>query len=185
MQMKQLLFVALFVLSTPFLTLGQTANANGDGTARDDAAIRKVMKDVAEVWNKHDVVAFSMLFAEDADFTNWRGDVRVHGREEIEKEHTDSFAGMFRQSKLTVVDTQIRFFAPDVAAVQCEWRLVGTIDYDGKGIIPPRKYTSLYPDKEEWKLVNRSNAQLIVPTVASWSYNGTSKVRAVSAKLLD
>ena len=121
--MKQLLLVALFVLSAPFLTLGQTPNANGDGAARDDAAIRKLMEDVAEVWNKHDVAAFSMLFAKDADFTNWRGDVRIHGRDEIEKEHTDSFAGMFRQSRLTVVDTQIRFFAPDVAAVHCEYIL--------------------------------------------------------------
>jgi hypothetical protein len=80
-----MLFVVLFALSAPFLTLGQTPNSNGDGTARDDAAIRELMGDVAEVWNKHDVVAFSMLFvsmlfAKDADFTHWSGDVRVHGR---------------------------------------------------------------------------------------------------------
>jgi len=80
------------------------------------------------------------LFAEDADFTNWRGDVRAHGREQIRKDQADAFAGMFRQSKLTVTGAMIRFFAPDVAAVQYEWELVGTIDYDGKGTIPPRTY---------------------------------------------
>jgi hypothetical protein len=38
-----------------------------------DWALEKLMKDIAETWNKHDVVAYSRLFAEDADFTNWRG----------------------------------------------------------------------------------------------------------------
>jgi hypothetical protein len=40
--------------------------------------------------------------------------------------------------------THVRFFAPDVAAVHCEWELVGAIDYDGKGTIPPRKYFPLF-----------------------------------------
>jgi hypothetical protein len=40
------------------------------------------MEDLAVAWNKHDVVSYSMVFAKDADFTNWRGTVRIHGREE-------------------------------------------------------------------------------------------------------
>jgi hypothetical protein len=50
---------------------------------------------------------------------------------------------MFRQSKLAVTDMHIRFFAPDIAAVHCEWELVGTIDYDGNGTMPPRTYYPL------------------------------------------
>jgi hypothetical protein len=52
--------------------------------------------------------------------------------------------GMFRQSKLTLTDTHIRFFAPDVAVVHCDWSLVGTIDFDGKGTIPPRTHFPLF-----------------------------------------
>jgi uncharacterized protein (TIGR02246 family) len=106
-------------------------------------AIRKLMEDLAVAWNKHDVDSFSMVFAKDADFTNWRGTLRVHGREEIKKRHVVVFTGMFRQSTLTVADAHIRFLAPAVAAVQCDWDLVGTIDYDGKGTTPPRKYFPL------------------------------------------
>jgi uncharacterized protein (TIGR02246 family) len=141
--MKRFLLAALLTLSASFLAMAQTPNTKSDGKTKDEAAIRELMGNVAEVWNKHDVTAFSMLFAEDADFTNWRGDIRAHGREQIRKEHADAFAGMFRQSRLTVTETKIRFFAPDVAAVQCVWELVGTIDYDGKGTIPPRTYFPL------------------------------------------
>jgi hypothetical protein len=42
------------------------------------------------------------------------------------------------------ISTHVRFFAPDVAAVHCEWELVGAIDYDGKETISPRKYFPLF-----------------------------------------
>lgn len=106
-------------------------------------AIRKLMENLAVAWNKHDVESFSMVFAKDADFTNWRGTLRVCGREEIRKRHVDVFTGLFRQRTLTVDVTHSRFLAADVATVQCDWDLVGTIDYDGKGTAPPRKYFPL------------------------------------------
>ena len=86
------------------------------------------MEDLAVAWNKHDGVSFSALFAEDTDFTNWRGTLRLHGREEIKKMNANLAVGMFRQRTLTLTGTHIRFFAPDVAAVHCEWELVGAID---------------------------------------------------------
>jgi uncharacterized protein (TIGR02246 family) len=79
------------------------------------------MEDLAGAWNKHDGVSFAMLFAEDADFTNWRG---TNGREEIKKMNANLAVGMFRQSTLTLTDAHIRLFAPDIAAVQCDWDLV-------------------------------------------------------------
>jgi hypothetical protein len=59
-----------------------------------------------------------------------------------------------------MTDARIRFFAPDVAAVYCEWELVGAIDYDGKGIIPPRKYFPLFiltKDKSNWTIAVMHN----------------------------
>jgi uncharacterized protein (TIGR02246 family) len=102
------------------------------------------MERVAITWNTHDGVSFSMLFAKDADFTNWRGTLRLHGREAIKQMNANLAVGMFRQSKLTLTDTHIRFLAPGVAAVHCDWNLVGAIDYDGKGTIPPRTYFPLF-----------------------------------------
>ena len=142
--MNRSVCIALLTVCAPFSALAQTPTTTSEGEVQDESAIRTLMGNVADAWNKHDVAAFSMLFAEDADFTNWRADLRVHGREEIKRAHADLFAGMFRRSKLTVISTRIRSFAPGVAAVDCEWELVGAIDYDGKGIIPPRKYFPLF-----------------------------------------
>lgn len=133
--MKHLVLLFCLSLSTAALALGQTDNSQRDGRSQDEIAIRNLMQDVATAWNKHDVVAFSNLFAEDADFTNWRADERVHGREEVRKAHADLFAGMFRESKMTVKSPSIRFLAADIAAVECETELVGAINYDGKGTI--------------------------------------------------
>ena len=147
--MKRFLMIALLTVSASFPALNQTPDTKIEGKAQDEASIRRLMEDLAVAWNKHDVDSFSMVFAKDADFTNWRGTLRVHGREEIKKGHADLFTGMFRQSKLTVTDAHIRFFAPDIAAVLCEWKLVGTIDYDGKGTIPPRTYYPLMIVRKE------------------------------------
>lgn len=95
--MKRLLVMALLIVSASFPTRGQTPDTKIEGKMWDEAAIRKLMEGLAVAWNKHDVECFSMVFAKDADFTNWRGTLRVHGREEIKKRHVDGFTGMFRQ----------------------------------------------------------------------------------------
>ena len=136
--MKRILFISFLMLSLSFLAMGQTPDTKTESTTQDEAAIRKLMEDLAVAWNKHDGVSFAMLFAEDADFTNWRATARLHGREEIKKMNANLATGMFRQSTLNLTGAHIRFFAPNVAAVHCEWELVGAIDYDGKGTIPPR-----------------------------------------------
>jgi uncharacterized protein (TIGR02246 family) len=106
--------IAFLVLCVSFPVLGQTPDSTVEGKTQDESAIRQLMEDLTVAWNKHDVVSFSMVFAKDADFTNWRGTLRIHGREEIKNAHVDGFTGMFRLSKLTVTDTHIRFFAPNV-----------------------------------------------------------------------
>jgi len=87
-----------------------TANAN------DETAIRKVLADFVEAWNKHDAKAFSMVFAEDADFTNVRG-ASAHGRAEVEKFHAPLFATRFKDTNQKMTKNKIRFIKPDVAAV--------------------------------------------------------------------
>jgi uncharacterized protein (TIGR02246 family) len=158
--MKRIVFIILLMLSLSFLALGQTSDTKKEGKTQDEAAIRKLMEDLAVAWNKHDGVSFAMLFAEDADFTNWRATTRLHGREEIKKMNANLATGMFRQSTLTLTAAHIRFFVPDVAAVHCEWELVDAIDYDGKGTIPPRKYFPLFivtKEKGNWSIAVMHN----------------------------
>jgi uncharacterized protein (TIGR02246 family) len=141
--MKQFLIIALLTVIGSFSAMGQTPDTKLEGKTQDEAAINKLMKDVEVAWNSHDGVSWSMLFVPDADFTNWRGTLRIHGREEIKKMNGNLAVGMFRQSKLTLTGTHIRFVSPGVAAVLCDWEIVGTIDYDGKSTMPPRTYYPL------------------------------------------
>jgi uncharacterized protein (TIGR02246 family) len=122
-------------------TVGGAQTAGGQTTpaanAKEEEGIRKVLADFTGAWNSHDAKAFSMDFAEDADFTNVRG-VSAQGRTEIEKFHAPRFATIFKDTHLTITDIKIRFIKPDVAEVDARWEMTGSKTPDGKEV-PLRK----------------------------------------------
>jgi uncharacterized protein (TIGR02246 family) len=104
---------------------------------QDEKGIKQVLTGFVEAWNRHDAKAFSMVFAEDADFTNVRG-MSAHGRTEVEKLHAPRFATNFKASNQKITETKIRFITPDVAAVDARWEMTGAKGPDGQEI-PLRK----------------------------------------------
>jgi len=136
--------LSCIVLSLVIATEARALQRPDDLAKSDEAAIRELMVDLTATWNRHDIESYSALFAEDVDFTNWRGTIRVHGRADLRSSHAPLFAGMFRQSRVAVSDIRLRFFTPTLAAVHCVWEVTGVIDYDGKGVIPPRTYLPLF-----------------------------------------
>lgn len=124
----RLFFIALISLVMVISVAGQNS---------DSTKISNVLNNFVDAWNKHDVKAFSMEFAEDADFTNVRG-VSAHGRAAIEKFHTQPFATWFKNSNLKITDKKIRFITPDIAAVDAWWEMTGSQSPDGQDI-PLRK----------------------------------------------
>ncbi|MGH9900770.1 MAG: SgcJ/EcaC family oxidoreductase [Pyrinomonadaceae bacterium] len=127
----------LLLLSTYAAGQATGGGSKSTGSAIDEAAIRKVLADFVEGWNKHDARAFSMVFAEDADFTNVRG-VSAHGRAEVEKFHAPLFATRFRDTNQKMTKTKVRFIKPDVAAVDAWWEMTGAKGAEGQDI-PLRK----------------------------------------------
>ena len=90
----------------------------------DEAAIREVQSRQAAAWNSHDATAYAHLFTMDGDVVNvvgwwWRG------RAEIETNLKGAFAVMFRESKLTITDVQVRFLTPDIAVAHVRWTMEG------------------------------------------------------------
>ena len=90
----------------------------------DDAAIRQVQERQADAWNRHDAAAYANLFTADGDVINvlgwwWRG------RQEIESKLAAAFAFVFRDSKLTITDVQVRFLSPVVAIAHVRWSMAG------------------------------------------------------------
>jgi uncharacterized protein (TIGR02246 family) len=117
-----------------FTLLARAPQAETAGHPAEEAAIKAI---VAERWmggwNAHDAHQFSSVFAQDADFTNVRGQ-SASGQAEIEKFHAVAFERFFKQSHQTGEVTKIRFLRPDLAAVDIHWEMTGTVDNTGKPI---------------------------------------------------
>ena len=126
------LFLSTYAAATT--TGGELQSAE---SSQDEQGVRKVLTAFVEAWNKHDAKAFSLVFAEDADFTNVRG-MGAHGRAEIEKFHAPAFATRFKDTNQKFTKDKIRFIRPDVAAVDVWWEMTGAKNSEGQDI-PLRK----------------------------------------------
>jgi uncharacterized protein (TIGR02246 family) len=135
LKMRNIFVVALLLLFMSTHAASQTPVAEA-GT-KDEEGIKMALADFVEAWNKHDAKAFSLVFAEDADFTNVRG-MSVHGRAEIEKFHAPLFATRFKDTNQKIAKSKIRFIKPDVAAVDVWWEMTGAKGPEGQDI-PLRK----------------------------------------------
>jgi len=132
-----ILFSLFAILASSAFAQTGSSEVKSTGNAKDEEGIRKVLADFVESWNKHDAKAFSMVFAEDADFTNVGGK-SAHGRVEIEKHHAPSFDTKWKESNQKMTEIKIRFIKPDVAAVDARWELTGAKDEQGQ-VRPMRK----------------------------------------------
>ena len=108
----------------PLAALGQTI------VETDRKAIAALMDRFVGAWNMHDAKAFAAVFAEDADFTNWRG-TGTSGRSKIEEFHAPMFATIFKNSHQTYTAIKTRFIRPDVAAVDVHCEMTGAMDAQG------------------------------------------------------
>ena len=96
----------------------------------DEQSIVALINRFVDGWNRHDAKAFAAIFAEDADFTNWRGE-GASGRSKIEEFHAPMFASIFKNSHQSYKAIKTRFIRPDVAAVEVHWEMTGATDAQG------------------------------------------------------
>jgi uncharacterized protein (TIGR02246 family) len=129
----------------------------------DEIEIRDVLNGLAEAWNQHDAKAFSMAFADDADFTNVMG-MSAHGRMEIARFHAPVFATIFRTSVLKIRDIRIRLIKPDVAAVDQWWEMTGARDRNDAQIPLRKGLLNLIMTKQDdhWVISVMHNMELSV-----------------------
>ena len=140
------------------LLTAEAAQAAAREYSKDEAAIRRVVAGLEEAWNRHDMKAWANLFTEDADFVNVTGRW-WKGRAEIQRQHVDAHAVMFRDSTLKIDEVAIRFLKPDVALVHVRWNTVGDKTADGSPR-PPRTgiFTQvLVEQKGRWLVAGSQN----------------------------
>lgn len=137
--MKSLRTAATLAIAALLLSFSPAARAQeqSKGTKADSAAIQQVFTEFYQSFSRHDAHAASLVFAEDADFTNMRG-VHRRGRKEIEDWLAGLFKGALQNASRTDTVRNIRYFSPELAAVDADTVITGTKAADGSEI-PPRK----------------------------------------------
>lgn len=150
--------ISLVLLTMPCAVSAQTQPKVSEA---DSAAIKQMCADFSENFSRHDAHGVAMTFAEDADFTNMRGN-HSHGRADIEKRFAALFHGILKDALLTDTVRSIRFFTPDLAAVDADTVITGTKAADGSEI-PPRKGLMIV-------LANKQNSRWLIGTFHESEY---------------
>jgi uncharacterized protein (TIGR02246 family) len=137
---------------------GAAAEANGN----EEQAVRSVVARFADAWNRHDMDAFAQLFAEDADFVNVVG-TRWIGRTAIREAHAATHATIFKESRVTIEQTDVRFLDPDVAVTRSRWTLVGHTAPDGQPGAPRAGFlTNVLVQRDgRWEIAVSQNTDIV------------------------
>lgn len=128
----------------------------------DPSKVVRVVDAFADAWNRHDMAAFARLFAPDAEFVNVVG-LWWKGREEIRKAHELTHASIFRNSRLTLLETSVRFPSPQFAIARSRWRLDGHASPGGDAL-PPRTgilVNVLAAGDGGWSIIDSQNTDIV------------------------
>lgn len=120
------------------------------------------MAEFRAAWNAHDAARLSGVFAEDADYTSWRGN-RAGGRVGVRAHHSAGFQTTLKESILTVDGIKVREVRPDIASVDVWWSMTGARDEAGALRPPRRGLMDLIVRKSEagkWEILVFHNVEL-------------------------
>jgi uncharacterized protein (TIGR02246 family) len=162
--LRSAIALALFTISS--------LSRGADSTAQvsDEKPLRALLAAFGEAFAKLDAHAFSMVFHEDADFTNVWG-MSVHGRKAIEEFHRPLLEGdgagpipSFRHAEFKLLDSRIRFLRPDVASIDATWTQTGAVQ-NGHDMAFRKGLLMLIATREhdEWGIAVMHNMDLPVP----------------------
>lgn len=152
------------------------ASALGADRARDESEIRQLQARQQDAWNRHDAKAYAALFSDDGDVVNVVG-WRWKGRREIERQLTAAYAVVFRDSRLTIADVEVRFLARDVAIAHVRWTMEGA--RTPPSIPEPRQGIQIQVLQKrgaEWRIVAFQNTNSLPQ--APFPTEGSSTVRS-------
>jgi uncharacterized protein (TIGR02246 family) len=124
--------------------------------------VTRVVQAFADAWNRHDMDAFARLFADDAEFVNVVG-LWWKGRAEIKAAHEHTHGTMFKNSRLTILETSVRFPVSRLAIARSRWELEGHVDPEGRSL-PPRRgvlQNVLLLNDDEWLIIDSQNTDIL------------------------
>jgi len=124
--------VLIFCAAIVAIDLARAAadNPTNAGAPEEELAIKQVVAGFSNGWNSHDAHAMCSSLADDVQWVSWRGDVS-HSRKQVEDDHAELFAGLYKNSHRNDNVKAIRFLAPDLASVDNYWSMTGAKKRDG------------------------------------------------------
>jgi uncharacterized protein (TIGR02246 family) len=136
----------------------------GAQPSQDSTAIRNIIKDETDTWNKGDAVGYSRHFAAAGTFTNIRGQFFT-GYPAFLKQHEVIFAGIFKNSTVSQDVVSLKFIRPDVAIIETLTAVTLAqappgVTRDDKGRMRTRLLQVVAKEGGEWKIVSYHNVDV-------------------------
>jgi uncharacterized protein (TIGR02246 family) len=134
-------------------------------SSEDTIAVRNIVRNEIETWNKGDAVGYSRDFSPTGTFTNIRGQFFTGYRGYL-KQHEVIFQGIFRNSTLKQDVVSLNFVRPDVAIIETVTTVNGTaqspvgVTRDDQGRIRTRLLQVVAKQQGAWKIVTYHNVDV-------------------------
>jgi uncharacterized protein (TIGR02246 family) len=150
------IFICFFCLGILRSAVGQTAQM-----VQDSQNIQALLDGMSKAWNTHDAKTFSMVFSDEADFTDVLG-ASVFGRKAIQTFYEKSFRAGLKNSSLITTGKKIRYITNDILAVDAWWEMKGAQAADGKDMPPSKGLASMLMtrDGNQWLILIMHNMNL-------------------------
>lgn len=147
------LFIALLSLTV------MTARAQQIDTAKENAAIRQLVKNYEDAWNHHDPKALAANYRNDASWVNWFG-AYYSGRQDIESHYRITHNSYFKLSHYFTRSVEdIQYLKPDVAIAHVRTGLTDDSRYPGEDF-EFRRLILLTKNDGIWLIQAGQNAKL-------------------------
>lgn len=124
---KAFLLLTSLVCLNAFVVAGQAID-----TAKENTAIRQLVKNYEDAWNHHDPVALGASYRQNATWVNWFGAMYM-GRQDIESHYRTTHASYFKISRYYTRSLEdIQYLQADIAIVHVRTGLSDDTRYPGE-----------------------------------------------------
>jgi uncharacterized protein (TIGR02246 family) len=127
-------------------------------SAEDDSAVRALVNEFANTWNRHDMQAMHELDTEDVEWINVVGH-HWRGKTTVTKGHAAIHKGMYAQVSMSVESAAIRSIAPAVAVAVATMHFGPSLDPRHSWVVAAKTRGSFTMVKRDgiWKIAHFQN----------------------------
>jgi uncharacterized protein (TIGR02246 family) len=148
-----------FIIITLFWLGGLRANSQQLDTAKENTAIRQLVKNYEDAWNRHDPKRLADNYTIDATWVNWFG-AYYKGRDDIQFHYQQVHTTYFKATHYyTRAVEDISYSCPDVAISHVRTGLDGDERFPGQ-TFEFRRMIILVKRDGVWKILAGQNAKL-------------------------